>query len=385
MHHQHSAQPSIPGGDGRARVEPDVTSPYSVVRALMAGAPSSLAAVLQRCAQPTAWPINLPLLTCQAVGGDPRQAVIVAAAFELARLAARVLDDVEDLDRDDALWRQVGVPQATNAGTALLACAYLALADLATLGVDPALIVELQQDFAGVALAMAAAQHLDLTTWEDLSRGAGERRSKGAGEISPWHSSTPAPQHPCPSAPLARYWEIAAGKSGVFFALGCRAGARLAVPPDAAQPYSDFGYHLGLLLQALNDGRGLPSRSLEAEGLPAGLGRGGVQDLGRRLTLPVAYTLAMCPELRQPLLEALQSLLRLRSQAPGPGQAAEEAEVVTIMAQAGAVHYLLAVAESHRREAIVALARVRGDPVAHQSLLDLLPDVLPAAGEKKHS
>jgi len=134
----------------------------------MAGVPSSLAAVLQRCAQPTAWPINLPLLTCRAVGGDPRQAEMVAAAFELARLAARVLDDVEDLDREDALWRQVGVPQATNAGVALLACAYLALADLATLGADPALIVELQQDFAGVALTMAAAQHLDLTTWEEL-------------------------------------------------------------------------------------------------------------------------------------------------------------------------------------------------------------------------
>jgi geranylgeranyl pyrophosphate synthase len=184
---------------------------------------------------------------------------------------------------------------------------------------------------------------------------------------------------------LDRYWEIAAGKSGAFFALGCRAGARLAVPPEAAQPYSDFGYHLGLLLQALNDGRGLPATGFQVEGSRPGLGRGGVQDLGRRLTLPVAYTLAVCPELRQPLLEALQSLLRLRSLTLGPGQAADEAEVVTIMAHAGAVHYLLAVAESHRREAIAALDRARGDPVAHQSLLDLLPDVLPAAGEKKHS
>jgi geranylgeranyl pyrophosphate synthase len=330
------------------------------------------------------------------VGGDPRQAVMVAAAFELARLAARVLDDVEDLDREDALWRQVGVPQATNAGTALLACAYLALADLATLGVDPALIVELQQDFAGVALAMAAAQHLDLTTWEELL-------ANGRWQVadSVWRASNHQPSAISyqPSAIsyqlLDRYWEIAAGKSGAFFALGCRAGARLAVPSEAAQPYSDFGYHLGLLLQALNDGRGLPSTALEAEGLPAGLGRGGVQDLGRRLTLPVAYILAVCPELRQPLLESLQSLLQLRTPTPGrrpkasgpegPGQAADEAEVVTIMAQAGAVHYLLAVAESHRREAIVALDRARGDPVAHQSLLDLLPEVLPAAGEKQHS
>ncbi|MFQ5767705.1 MAG: hypothetical protein ACE5ID_06955, partial [Acidobacteriota bacterium] len=96
-------------------------------------------------------------------------------------------------------------------------------------------------------------------------------------------------------------------------------------------------------------------------------------DLGRRLTLPVAYTLAVCPELRQPFLQTLQSL------APG------DAEAVTIMTQAGAVHYLLAVAESHRTAAIAALDRARGDPIAHQSLLDLLPEVLPAAGEKQHS
>jgi len=355
----------------------------------MAGVPSSLAAVLQRCAQPTAWPINLPLLTCQAVGGDPRQTEMVAAAFELARLAARVLDDVEDLDREDALWRQAGVPQATNAGVALLACAYLALADLATLGADPALIVELQQDFAGVALAMAAAQHLDLTTWEEL---LADSRWQTAGSTShrveDGHQPYATSHQPSAIShqPLARYWEIAAGKSGVFFALGCRAGARLAVSPEAAQPYSDFGYHLGLLLQALNDGRGLPSAGCQAEGSRSDLGRGGVQDLGRRLTLPVAYTLAVCPELRQPLLEALQSLLRLRSLTPGtPGQAADDAEAVTIMTQAGAVHYLLAAAESHRTEAIAALGRARGDPIAHQALLDLLPDVLPAAGEKKHS
>jgi len=244
---------------------------------------------------------------------------MVAAAFELARLAARVLDDVEDLDREDALWRQVGVPQATNAGTALLACAHLALSELTTVSVEAERISELQREFAQVALTMTVAQHLDLTAWEALETTAN---------------------------PLDRWWEIAAGKSGAFFALGCRAGARLAASHAAAQPYSDFGYHLGLLLQVLNDSRGL-------------LGQGGVRDLGRRLSLPVAYTLTVCPEARPSLLRALE--------------AGAEGEAVAIMGCAGAVHYLLAVAETQRAEAVATLDRAQGDPVAHQDLLDLLP------------
>lgn len=320
MHHPCSPRLSIPLSHHAP------PGPYALVEALLERVPSPLRELLQGCAQPTAWPIHLPILTCQAVGGDLRQAEVVAAAFELARLAARVLDDVEDLDRSDALWRQVGVPQATNAGTALLACAHLALAELATVGVDAGLISELQQDFAQVALTMTAAQHVDLMAWEALG-------TVGSGRLAE-------------ACPLDSWWEIATGKSGSFFALGCRIGARLAVSPSAAQPYSNFGYHLGLLLQVLNDSRGL-------------LGQDGVRDLGRRLTLPVAYTLAVCPEVQQPLLQALD--------------AGDAAQALAIMGRVGAVHYLMAVAESQRLEAGAALEQAGGDPAVHRALLDLLP------------
>lgn len=327
-------------------------SPYIRVEALIRRVFPSLRALLQRCTQPTAWPIRLPLFTCQAVGGDPRQAEVVAAAFELARLAARVLDDVEDLDREEALWREVGVPQATNAGTALLACAHLALAELTTVGVEAELISELQREFAQVALAMSAAQHLDLTAWEALDATAGTTANRRYGESAVCGDVLSLSKGPRSAVVgeeaslLDRWWEIAAGKSGAFFALGCRAGARLGASHTAAQPYSDFGYHLGLLLQVLNDSRGL-------------LGQGGARDLGRRLSLPVAYTLAVCPEVRSSLLRALD--------------AGDEEEAVAIMGRAGAVHYLLAVAETQRAEAIAALDRAQGDPVAHQALLELLP------------
>ncbi|MBI1878875.1 MAG: hypothetical protein HYR94_11775 [Chloroflexi bacterium] len=56
----------------------------------------------------------LPLASCAAVGGNPREAIPVAAAWEVLSLAMRILDDLQDQDRPHALWSTIGLPRAFN-------------------------------------------------------------------------------------------------------------------------------------------------------------------------------------------------------------------------------------------------------------------------------
>jgi geranylgeranyl diphosphate synthase type I len=278
----------------------------------------------------------LPLLTAQATGGAPHQAVLVAAAHHLIGLAAGVLDEVQDGELDNAEWHAaLDPPQAINTGVALIFAAQRVLARLTERGAAPAQVTALQTDFAHACYRMCAGQHLDLLGYavED--------------------------------APLAVYWRIAAAKSGAFYALGARAGARLGADAGAdLDPYTDYGQHLGLVVQAVNDLRGL----VEAPATePAVLE--GTDLVQGRLTLPVAYGLSVAP---QGVREELQSFLQRARTEP---QAARRA--AALLVELGALHYTLLVAEQHRRCAADALHRARGDPVFHEGLLALLDATIP--------
>lgn len=72
---------------------------------------------------------------------------------------------------------------------------------------------------------MAAGQHADLSGWIGSDEGS-----------------------------VDRYWQVATAKSGVLFALACRAGARLGNPSDEIlTAYADFGRALGQLIQVCDD------------------------------------------------------------------------------------------------------------------------------------
>ena len=70
----------------------------------------------------------LCLLTCQALGGDPRKALHFALAAEILHNVLLIHDDIEDGDtvrRDrKTLWAQFGVPNAINVSDFLIATAY---------------------------------------------------------------------------------------------------------------------------------------------------------------------------------------------------------------------------------------------------------------------
>ena len=137
----------------------------------------------------------LPVLCCEAVGGDEHQATAVAAAWFLLYLAAKVLDDIEDEDALQNPWCTVGIAQAINAATGLIFVSQLALAHLPRMGAGRGLALYLIEDFNCTILRMCAGQHADLTEASISS--------------------------------LERYFRIAGAKSGEFFALACRAGALL--------------------------------------------------------------------------------------------------------------------------------------------------------------
>jgi geranylgeranyl pyrophosphate synthase len=260
----------------------------------------------------------LPILCCEAAGGDEDQATAIAAAWFLLCLAAKVLDDVEDGDVHQGLWSTMGAPQAINAATGLIFASQLALAHLPRIGAGRELALFLLSDFNRTTLRMCAGQHADLTEGSDLS--------------------------------LERYFSIAGAKSGEFFALACRAGALMGT--DEVAPYSEFGYNLGVLIQMCDDFEGLWNLQGQSD-LAAG-----------KRTLPVIYALTVAsPSVRE-------RLERLLVKATDEQEAEEEAR--RIITALGSPHYLLIEAQIHRQRAAVALHSTGSPSPAYRQLMALL-------------
>jgi len=269
----------------------------------------------------------LPVLCCEAVGGNERQATAVAAAWHLLHLAAKILDDVEDEDADGALWSTIGSSQAINVATGFIFASQLALAHLPQMGADERLALSLCQDFNRACLRMCAGQHADLTEGSELS--------------------------------LERYFEVVAAKSGEFFALACRAGALLGGGnAEQVASYSEFGYNLGVLIQIWDDFEGIWNPQ-------------GKSDLatGKR-TLPIIYALSVAP------LAVQKQLMEFLSRAADEPQA--EGEARRIITDLGAPQYVMTEAQIRRRRAERALLRAGKSCLVHQQLIGLLNRVMPA-------
>ena len=212
----------------------------------------------------------LPIFACEAVDGDVRRAHHVAAALETGRIAAGCLDEWQDQDTHDALWRTLGPARTVNLATAMIPLSFGALGRLAELGVEAPLILELHEEFETTLLHMCAGQDADLS--DDL--------------------------------PLDDYEQVARAKSGSLFGLGCRAGALVAgASPELAAQYADFGTNLGIVVQMWND----------LEGLMGARGKG---DAKHQRTLPLvalqAFEGAEQPLQDEGQMGALYTLVQLQ-------------------------------------------------------------------------
>lgn len=249
----------------------------------------------------------LPLLTCQAAGGDPQPALPVAAAWRALHIAAKLLDDVEDGDVACISADPSDPPRVINLATGFIMVANLALARLATPG-NEHLWYTLHHDFSHTVLRMAGGQHTDLG------------------------------QHT--AFDLEEYFRITAAKSGAFFALAARAGARCATEePNLLARYDRFGYNVGILIQLADDLHGF-RRSGKRGDLAAG-----------RRTLPVLYALAVASPPEQAQLEELLAHVSIDPEA--------EAQVRQLIVALGGEIYLQAELVRYRRRAWAALGPER--------------------------
>jgi geranylgeranyl diphosphate synthase type I len=197
----------------------------------------------------------LVLLSAQAVGGAPAAAVSAAVAVELVHNFSLLHDDVMDGDltrrHRPTAWSVFGVNAAILAGDALLT---LALDVLAASG-NPAAT-------EGMRMLSAAVQDLVDGQSTDLSF---EQRVQ---------------------VELAECLRMAQGKTGALMGCACAVGACFGGgSPKQVEHFRDFGAHLGLAFQHVDDLLGI-------WGDPALTGKPVYSDLhSRKKSLPVVAAL----------------------------------------------------------------------------------------------
>jgi geranylgeranyl pyrophosphate synthase len=230
----------------------------------------------------------------------------------LCYLAADLFDHVEDQDPPDLWWADLGPGVAINTATGLCFSASFLLDELRRDPETQPASAEIIADFYKNLLVMCSGQHLDLT-------------------------------HREPS--LEQCWEIAAAKSGIFFALACRCGARLSTGDSSrVDAFGRFGYHLGILLQVFDD---LEELSMLQEAQLPG------NQVNIRRSLAVAYAFEVLPAEQRSRLQ-----LELSDAAFAP-EAARAA--FSLIEQTGAGLYLRMEIQRHRELAQNALSEA--DPL----------------------
>ncbi len=183
----------------------------------------------------------LCLMACEAVGGNPVDAVPAAAAVEILHNFSLVHDDIEDGDETrrhrPTLWALWGVPQAINVGDGMFALAYTALLRAgrraASDAPSPAAHAALAATelFSQACIKLTEGQHLDLSFEERLDVSASE------------------------------YLQMIEGKTAALIAGSASLGARFG-GADLRQErlLGSFGRNLGLAFQIQDDILGIWGR-----------------------------------------------------------------------------------------------------------------------------
>lgn len=272
--------------------------------------------------------ILLPGLCCEAAGGNPSWADELAAAWYLFYVAADIMDKIEDQDEIEPWLNDLGIGRILNLASGLYFSASSILNSLCHRQATKLAAAEVIRDVHNGFLKMCGGQHRDLV-WAQPS--------------------------------LNQFWEIAAAKSGSFFSIPCRAGARLATDEALRiDGFDRFGHHLGILIQLCDDLEDL--RYLREDK---------TKDEWFKLdkTLPFIYAReVLSPSKRICLQKCMQDSVEV-------GEAAEE--VFEIINECGTVLYLNVEIERHREAALNGLAQAEPLSVPGEKLVDLLGSITP--------
>jgi geranylgeranyl diphosphate synthase type I len=200
---------------------------------------------------------TLAMLSAEAAGAAPEVGVPGAAAVELIHNFSLVHDDLMDGDDQrhhrDTVWKAYGLTQAVLVGDALFALANEILLEHGTAATERAI----------KRMAVATRKLID---------GQGQDVSF---EHREWVT-------------VEECLEMEGNKTGALLACASSIGAVLGGAPDAdADALEEYGYHLGLAFQAIDDLLGI-------WGDPASTGKPAWSDLRqRKKSLPVVAALAM--------------------------------------------------------------------------------------------
>lgn len=264
----------------------------------------------------------LPDLCCQAAGGQSGWADDLTTAWFLFYLAADLMDKIQD--QDQAPWQnKMSTGVALNAVSGLYFTASKALSCRHEEGVSKVGHDGIVEEFYKGFLMMCSGQHRDLIL-DDLT--------------------------------LEKVWEIASAKSGMFFAMACWGGARLATDDlNRLNGYKKFGHHLGVLIQILDD--------LEEFKPVIGVKKKRSES-GILKSLPVVYAMEVYPP-------SVRDHLRKCLIASGDNGTAYQ-EAIDLIDQSGAVLYVETEIEHHRSAAMDGLAQADPRPKFGDILNSLL-------------
>lgn len=261
---------------------------------------------------------RLVLLACQTAGGNPEQALPLAAGVQLLHDFSLIHDDIEDNSDTrrgrSTLWSIWGLAQGINAGDGMFVLAHLAIHRLSELGVPADRVLAVLRRFDEVILQVCEGQYLDLSFEGDLA-------------IAP-----------------ADYLAMIGRKTAALVAGSCELGAIVGgADPATTAAMADFGLSVGLAFQIEDDILGI-------WGAPEVTGKPRAADLYRRkLSLPVVHALAHSPRSAE--------LARLYTEGQMDDAAVDQA--LAILDEAEARDRCAAVAAEHHSAAFAAIDRVQ--------------------------
>ncbi|EYF08699.1 isoprenyl diphosphate synthase/Farnesyl pyrophosphate synthetase [Chondromyces apiculatus DSM 436] len=169
----------------------------------------------------------LPVWVCENLGGDGEAALDLGAGLELLHNATLVHDDLQDGDTHrrghPTVWHRWGMPQAINAGNALI---FEAFAHIARAPAAPRILEHVAAALVQVTEGQAMEFQLQLP-----------------------------PGHVEHLPPTLASWEVMArGKTGALLAACMRAGAAAAGADDEVlESAAAYGSDIGLLFQVQDD------------------------------------------------------------------------------------------------------------------------------------
>lgn len=269
------------------------------------------------------------LLTCQAAGGDPQDALPAAAAVELIHNFSLIHDDIQDQSKTrrgrPTVWTLWGQAQAINAGDALFTLAHLALHRLDERGLPPDRVAATLRVLDETSLALCYGQHLDLDFENRLD------------------------------VDTDAYLKMIQGKTAALLGCAGQLGALVASPDAAlAEHYRRLGEGLGLAFQIQDDLLGIWGQA-DVTGKPV------ADDIRRRKkSLPVVHALGRENDPRTKRLRTLYAQEAFLEE--------EVAEALAIVDASQSRPYAEELARGHLEIALAELEAAGSRPEASEAL-----------------